>query len=154
VTRNARENARSAADLGGRGFGDGRDTGCPDLAIRRADGLEAWWAAARCPASSHPRRIGYDTVPSQIMGTNAERRAACERVSAYHQAQLGELLTKVMAAIDRYRAGEIDAYTVDETIHHYHRAAGNSGSSASPAAGAAMPSSSFPRMCLPQPVER
>jgi hypothetical protein len=28
------------------------------------------------------------------------------------------------AAIDRYRGGEIDAYTVDETIHHYHRAAG------------------------------
>ena len=27
------------------------------------------------------------------------------------------------AAIDRYRAGEIDAYAVDETIHHYHRAA-------------------------------
>ena len=29
----------------------------------------------------------------------------------------------ITAAIDRYRAGEIDAYTVDETIHHYHRAA-------------------------------
>ena len=58
------------------------------------------------------------------MGTKGERRAARERVSAYHQAQLGELLTKVMAAVDRYRAGEIDAYTVDETIHHYHRAAG------------------------------
>jgi nucleoid-associated protein YejK len=26
-------------------------------------------------------------------------------------------------AIDRYRTGEVDAYTVDETIHHYHRAA-------------------------------
>ena len=26
-------------------------------------------------------------------------------------------------AIDRYRAGEIDAYAVDETIHHDHRAA-------------------------------
>ena len=58
------------------------------------------------------------------MGTKAERRAARERVSAYHQAQLGELLINVTAAIDRYRAGEIDAYTVDETIHHYHRAAG------------------------------
>jgi hypothetical protein len=27
------------------------------------------------------------------------------------------------AATGRYRAGEIDAYAVDETIHHYHRAA-------------------------------
>ena len=58
------------------------------------------------------------------MGTKSERRAARERVNAYHQAQLGELLTNVMAAIDRYRAGEIDACTVDDTIHHYHRAAG------------------------------
>jgi hypothetical protein len=28
-----------------------------------------------------------------------------------------------MAALDRYRTGEIDAYAIDETIHHYHRAA-------------------------------
>ncbi len=58
------------------------------------------------------------------MGTSAERRAARERVSAYHQSQLAELLTHVAAAIGRYRVGEIDAYAVDETIHHYHRAAG------------------------------
>src|SRR5690348_7387892 len=58
------------------------------------------------------------------MGTKAERRAARERVSAYHQAQLAELLSHIAAAIDRYRAGEIDADDVDETIHHYHRAAG------------------------------
>ena len=58
------------------------------------------------------------------MGTKAERHAARERVSAYHQSQLAELLTNVAAAIDRYRAGEIDACSMDETIHHYHRAAG------------------------------
>ena len=57
-----------------------------------------------------------------IVATNAERRAARERVSAYHQAQLAELLSHVGVAIDRYRTGEIDAYAVDETIHHYHRA--------------------------------
>ena len=59
----------------------------------------------------------------RIVGTKAERRAAHERVSAYHQAQLAELLSHAGAAIDRYRAGEIDAYAMDETIHHYHRAA-------------------------------
>ena len=58
------------------------------------------------------------------MSTKAERRAARERVSAYHQSQLAELLSHVGATIDRYRAGEIDAYAVDETIHHYRRAAG------------------------------
>lgn len=71
----------------------------------------------RCPAA------GFGTRYRPIVATNAERRAARERVSAYHQAQLAELLSHVGAAIDRYRTGEIDAYTADETIHHYHRAA-------------------------------
>jgi hypothetical protein len=62
----------------------------------------------------------HGTVP--IMCTKAERHAARERVNAYHHAQLAELLSHVTAAIDRYRAGEIDAHAVDETIHHYHRA--------------------------------
>jgi thiamine pyrophosphate-dependent acetolactate synthase large subunit-like protein len=57
------------------------------------------------------------------VATNAERRAARERVSAYHQAQLAELLSHVGTAIDHYRTGEIDAYAVDETVHHYHQAA-------------------------------
>ena len=57
------------------------------------------------------------------MGTKAERRAALERVAAYHEARLGELIEYVAAAIDGYHTGEIDAYAVDETIHHYHQAA-------------------------------
>ena len=57
------------------------------------------------------------------MATKAERRAARERVSAYHESQLAGLLGHVGAEIDRYRAGEIDAYAADETIHRYHRAA-------------------------------
>jgi hypothetical protein len=65
--------------------------------------------------------LEHGTVP--IMGTKTGRHAARETVSAYHQAQLAELLGHVAAAIDRYRAGEIDASAVDETIHHYHRAA-------------------------------
>ena len=57
------------------------------------------------------------------MGTKAERRAARERVATYHEAQLAQLIEHITAALDRYRTGEIDAYTVDETIHHYDRAA-------------------------------
>jgi hypothetical protein len=72
-------------------------------------------ASDPCP---QPVGLEYGTVP--IVGTKAERRAARERVSAYPQSQLAELLSHVAAAIDRYRAGEIDAYAVDETIHHYH----------------------------------
>ena len=70
------------------------------------------------PATGH---AGTRYGPS--VGTKAERRAARKQVSAYHQSQLGELLSHVAAAIDRHRAGEIDAYAVDETIHCYHRAA-------------------------------
>jgi hypothetical protein len=84
----------------------------------------AQMATARCAGQRPPAPDpGGRGVPSPVIGANAERRAARERVSAYHQAQLAGLLSHVAAAIDRYRDGEIDAYTVDETIHHYHRAA-------------------------------
>ncbi len=76
------------------------------------------------------------------MATKAERRAARERVSAYHESQLAGLLGRVGAEIDRYRAGEIDAYAADEAIHHYHRAAAELWSSASPEAAALMSNSS------------
>jgi hypothetical protein len=56
------------------------------------------------------------------MGTTAQRRAARERVAAYHEEQLGTLIARVAGVIDRYRAGEVDAFAVDETIHQYHRA--------------------------------
>ena len=57
------------------------------------------------------------------MGTKNERRAAREKVAAYHEVQLGELICRVAEAVDRHRAGELDAFEVDEVIHHYHRAA-------------------------------
>ena len=53
----------------------------------------------------------------------AERRAARELVAAYHETQLTELFEHVLSAVDRYRAGEIDVYDIDEAVHHYHRAA-------------------------------
>jgi len=70
----------------------------------------------RCPVW-----LEHGSVPT--VSIKADRRAARERVSAYHQSQLAELLNHVGAATDRYRVGEIDAYEMDETIHHYHRAA-------------------------------
>jgi len=59
----------------------------------------------------------------QAAGTKAERRAARAHATGYHEARLGELIEYITAAVDGYRAGEIDAYDVDEAIHHYHRAA-------------------------------
>jgi hypothetical protein len=57
------------------------------------------------------------------VGTKAERRAARERVSAYHDAELAALVEHVADAIDRYRDGQLDVAAVDEVIHCYHRAA-------------------------------
>ena len=94
--------------------------------------------------ADHPRRPAASLAGPRylpIVATKAERRAAQERVSAYHRAQLAELLSHVDAAIDRYRAGEIDAYDMDETIQHYHRAAAELWKFCFARGGARMPSS-------------
>lgn len=57
------------------------------------------------------------------MPISPERRAARAEVSAYHQAELAKLVARVGDAIDRHRAGELDAYDVDEVLHHYSRSA-------------------------------
>jgi hypothetical protein len=53
----------------------------------------------------------------------AARRAAREVVAAYHEAELGELVTHVGEAVDRYRAEEIGAFDVDRVLFQYSRAA-------------------------------
>lgn len=55
--------------------------------------------------------------------SKAERQAARERVSAYHESELAKLVEHVEQAIARYRAGEIDIHDVDEVIHRYSKAA-------------------------------
>jgi hypothetical protein len=53
----------------------------------------------------------------------AERRAARDVVAAYHNAELGGLVARVGEAVDRYRAGELDAFDVDRVLFQYSRAA-------------------------------
>ena len=81
-------------------------------------------AALACVNRGHlrPTPLGRAWYRPAV-GTKAERRAASKSVSAYHEAQLAHLIEHIAAAVDRYRAGEIDAYAVDETLHHYHQAA-------------------------------
>jgi hypothetical protein len=55
--------------------------------------------------------------------SKAERRAARDKVTAYHEAQLAKLLANVRAGFDAYEAGRIDAFELDDVIHHYQRAA-------------------------------
>lgn len=57
------------------------------------------------------------------MSTKSDRRAARETVAVYHEEQLGELVRHIQSAIERFRAGEIDAFDVDEAIFQYSRAA-------------------------------
>jgi hypothetical protein len=44
-------------------------------------------------------------------------------VADYHAAQLGALVARVGEAVDRYRAGELDAFEVDRVLFQYSRAA-------------------------------
>jgi hypothetical protein len=44
-------------------------------------------------------------------------------VAAYHEEQLGELVRHVTQAVERFGAGELDAFEVDELIFQYSRAA-------------------------------
>lgn len=57
------------------------------------------------------------------MGTKSERRTAREAVAAYHEEQLGMLVDHVRAGIERFTAGDLDAFEVDELIFQYSRAA-------------------------------
>ena len=44
-------------------------------------------------------------------------------VADYHRGQLGGLVARVGEAVDRYRAGELDAFDVDQVLFQYSRAA-------------------------------
>ena len=54
--------------------------------------------------------------------SKAERRAARVAVGAYHEAELARLIDHVRDGLARYDAGELDAFELDELIHHYTRA--------------------------------
>jgi hypothetical protein len=53
--------------------------------------------------------------------TKAQRRADREAVGAYHEHEQTKLLEHVREGFARWDAGAIDAFELDELIHHYHR---------------------------------
>ena len=55
--------------------------------------------------------------------SRAERRSARELIGRYHEEQLGLLLAKVRDGFARLDAGDVDAFELDELIHHYQRSA-------------------------------
>jgi hypothetical protein len=56
-------------------------------------------------------------------GERSRRRAAREIIGAYHEQQLRLLLEHVRSGFARLDAGEIDAFDLDDLIHHYKRSA-------------------------------
>lgn len=50
------------------------------------------------------------------MATKSERQGAREAVAGYHEACLVELVHHVGEAVDRFRAGELDAFAVDDIV--------------------------------------
>lgn len=57
------------------------------------------------------------------MSTKSERQAARQAVGAYHEVSLAELVEHVSEAVDRFRAGELDAFEFDDVMFQYSRAA-------------------------------
>jgi hypothetical protein len=53
----------------------------------------------------------------------AERRAARERITAYHRDQLRILLEHVRSGFAGLEAGEIDEFELDDLIFHYKQSA-------------------------------
>ena len=63
-----------------------------------------------------------DPARAHLPPSKAERRAARAAVGAYHADELAKLIDRVREGIARMDAGEIDAFELDDLIHHYHRA--------------------------------
>jgi hypothetical protein len=53
----------------------------------------------------------------------SDRQAAREALAAFHEAQLAGLVEQVGSADDRFRAGQMDAFDVDQVLFQYTRAA-------------------------------
>jgi len=58
-----------------------------------------------------------------MVSSKSERQAARAQVTAYHEVQQAALVGHVGDAIDRYRAGELNAFDVDKVVFQYSRAA-------------------------------
>jgi hypothetical protein len=75
-------------------------------------------------AVCEPCRRGAGLLSSlALVSGKSQRRAARSVVADYHHVQLGDLVARVGEAVDRYRAGELDAFDVDRVLFQYSRAA-------------------------------
>lgn len=87
--------------------------------------LACGYSNTRIRRQGHGDRAGPCRRVSSLVGMSgkSERRAAREAVAEYHEGRLAELVQRVADAVDRFRAGELDAFEVDQVIFQYGRAA-------------------------------
>jgi hypothetical protein len=64
-----------------------------------------------------------DLMTGAPANEKAKRRADQALLATYHEARLADLLEHVREGFVRYEAGEIDAFGLDDLIHHYQLAA-------------------------------
>ena len=55
--------------------------------------------------------------------TRTQRRADVALVVGYHEEQLAKLVERVREGLRLYDAGELNAFELDDVIHHYKRSA-------------------------------
>ena len=92
----------------------------PPRSWRRVGGCNPRLSACGVGAS----RLGCPSLGSlACVSGKSERRAARAVVASYHGEQLAELVDHVGKAIDRHRAGELNAFEVDEVLFQYSQAA-------------------------------
>jgi len=72
---------------------------------------------------SAARSISRSVEARQATGAREKRRVARAVVSTYYEAELAGLVEYVADAIERCRAGDLDADGVDAVIHRYTKAA-------------------------------
>jgi len=75
----------------------------------------------RLPIGRYVPGVGGEPTSRGRENERARRREARELVAAYHDEQLRALLERVSDGFARLDAGEIDAFDLDDLIHHYTR---------------------------------
>src|SRR4051794_26838792 len=87
------------------------------------------WPAAAWDEYEHSRRRPIAILGGSVYGrgvmpqvrTKAQRRADRDAVGACHEQEQAKLLEHVREGFARWDAGAIDAFELDELVHHYHR---------------------------------
>jgi hypothetical protein len=91
------------------------------MVAERADGAGRLPRARVREVAFRTMAIGDSGNPDRSVDGRAPRGARAT-VVAYHETELARLIEHVREGLARYDAGDIDAFELDELIHHYKRA--------------------------------